>query len=66
MDLMADIGATNTRCALLNDKGQELASEVFQNADFSGVAAVLSASALRPSPSHRRKEEDAAPDQDAA
>jgi hypothetical protein len=29
-------------------------------------AAVLSASALRPGPSGRRKEEDAAPDQDAA
>ena len=41
MDLMADIGATNTRCALLDDKGQELASEVFQNADFNGVAGLL-------------------------
>ncbi len=42
MDLMADIGATNTRCALLNDKGQELAAEVFKNADFTGVANLLS------------------------
>jgi len=42
MDLMADIGATNTRCALLNDKGQELAPEVFENADFTGVAGILS------------------------
>src|SRR5882672_3432603 len=41
MDLMADIGATNTRCALINDKGKELAPEVFQNADFTGVAGVL-------------------------
>ena len=41
MDLIADIGATNTRCALLNDKGQELASEVFLNADFTGVAGLL-------------------------
>lgn len=41
MDLIADIGATNTRCALLNDKGQELASEVFQNADFTGVLGLL-------------------------
>ncbi len=41
MDLMADIGATNTRCALLNDKGQELASEVFENADFTGVTGLL-------------------------
>jgi glucokinase len=39
---MADIGATNTRCALLDDKGQELASEVFHNADFNGVAGLLS------------------------
>lgn len=43
MDLIADIGATNTRCALLNDKGQELASEVFKNADFTGLAELLSA-----------------------
>src|SRR5882672_4252066 len=42
MDLMADIGATNTRCALLDDKGQELASEVFQNSDFTGLAGLLS------------------------
>jgi glucokinase len=38
---MADIGATNTRCALLNDKGQELAPEVFENANFTGVAGIL-------------------------
>jgi glucokinase len=43
MDLMADIGATNTRCALIDDHGQELAPELFENADFSGVAAVLTA-----------------------
>jgi glucokinase len=41
MDLMADIGATNTRCALLNDKGQELAAEVFHNADFTGLVGLL-------------------------
>lgn len=41
MDLMADIGATNTRCALLDDKGNELAAEVFQNADFTGVTGIL-------------------------
>lgn len=41
MDLMADIGATNTRCALLDDSGQELAPEVFENADFTGVEGVL-------------------------
>jgi len=38
---MADIGATNSRCALVNDKGQELAPEIFENADFTGVAGVL-------------------------
>ena len=31
---MADIGATTTRCALLDDKGQEVAPEIFENADF--------------------------------
>ena len=41
MDLMADIGATTTRCALVDDKGQELAPEVFENADFAGVTGVL-------------------------
>lgn len=41
MDLIADIGATNTRCALLDDKGQELASEVFENADFTGLTGLL-------------------------
>jgi len=39
---MADIGATTTRCALLDDKGQELAPESFENTDFTGVAGVLS------------------------
>ena len=41
MDLIADIGATNTRCALLNDKGQELAPEVFENANFTGLAGII-------------------------
>jgi len=41
VDLIADIGATNTRCALLDDKGHELAPEAFDNADFTGVAGVL-------------------------
>ena len=40
---MADIGATTTRCALIDDKGQELAPEVFENAEFTGVAGVLRA-----------------------
>jgi glucokinase len=38
---MADIGATTTRCALLDDRGQELAPEVFDNGDFTGVVGVL-------------------------
>jgi glucokinase len=38
---MADIGATTTRCALVDDKGRELAPEIFENADFDGVVAVL-------------------------
>jgi glucokinase len=42
VDLIADIGATTTRCTLLNDKGQELAPEIFENQDFTGVAGVLS------------------------
>ena len=41
MDLMADIGATNTRCALVDHKGEELAAEVFHNADFSSLAGLL-------------------------
>ena len=41
MDLMADIGATTTRCALLDDRGQELAPEIFDNSDFTGVVGVL-------------------------
>jgi glucokinase len=41
VDLLADIGATTTRCALLDDKGHELAPEIFENADFTGVAGVL-------------------------
>ena len=38
---MADIGATNTRCALLDDQGKEFAAEVFQNADFAGLTDLL-------------------------
>ncbi len=41
MDLIADIGATTTRCTLLDDKGHELAPQIFENADFTGVAGVL-------------------------
>ena len=38
---MADIGATTTRCALIDDKGQEVAPETFENADFTGIVGVL-------------------------
>jgi glucokinase len=41
LDLIADIGATNTRCALLDDKGREVAGEVFENSDFTGLTGVL-------------------------
>ena len=41
MDLLADIGATSSRCALLDDKGRVLSPEVFHNADFAGVEGLL-------------------------
>ncbi len=43
MDLIADIGATNTRCALLNDKGHTLALEHFANSDYPDLPSLLSA-----------------------
>lgn len=42
MDLIADIGATNSRCALLDDAGHVLAPEVFSNADFTGIEGMIS------------------------
>lgn len=41
MDLIADIGATYARCALLDDRGRVLSPETFHNATFSGLAEVL-------------------------
>jgi glucokinase len=41
MDLIADIGATNTRCGLLDGKGRLTAVEVFHNVDHSGIHEVL-------------------------
>ena len=38
---MADIGATTTRCALVDDKGLEIAPEIFANADFTSVTGAL-------------------------
>lgn len=42
MDLIADVGATNTRCALLDDRGRLLSTETFENANFTGLEGVLS------------------------
>jgi len=41
MDLIADIGATNSRCALLDDKGRVIADEIFSNTELSGVDGLL-------------------------
>jgi glucokinase len=41
MDLMADIGATHTRCALLDADGKEAAPEVYDNVDFTSLAGIL-------------------------
>jgi glucokinase len=41
MDLIADIGATNSRCALLDRSGQFARTENFSNADFDSLEALL-------------------------
>jgi glucokinase len=43
MDLIADIGATHSRCALLDHEGALLAAETFNNSEFGGVEALLQA-----------------------
>ena len=43
MDLVADIGATHSRCALLDHEGAILAPETFNNSEFAGVEALLQA-----------------------
>ena len=43
MDLVADIGATNTRCALVDAKGQALAVERFENERYGNLDEVLDA-----------------------
>ena len=43
MDLIADIGATHSRCALLDHEGAILAAETFNNSEFDGVEALLNA-----------------------
>jgi glucokinase len=41
MDLIADIGATHTRCALIDDKGQAVAAENFESNAFASPHDVL-------------------------
>jgi glucokinase len=41
MDLIADIGATNARCALLDDSGRVVSAEVFENRRFAGLEPLL-------------------------
>ncbi len=43
MDLIADIGATYTRCALLDDDATTLAQQDFSNGEFAGIEDVLGA-----------------------
>ena len=43
MDLIADIGATLSRCALLDHEGAILAPETFNNSEFDGVEPMLQA-----------------------
>ncbi len=41
MDLIADIGGTHSRCALIDDKGRLVAAETYENREFGGVREVL-------------------------
>lgn len=43
MDLLADVGATYTRCTLLDDDANACAPETFSNAEFAGIGDVLGA-----------------------
>lgn len=43
MDLIADIGATNSRCALLDKQGHLVSPEIFENRNFAGIDQVLDA-----------------------
>ncbi len=42
MDLIADIGGTNTRCAIVDDDGNVVATQTFDNANFRNLQAVFS------------------------
>ncbi len=41
MDLIADIGATNSRCALLDEKGRVIAVQRFSNSDYPDLGTLL-------------------------
>lgn len=41
MDLIADIGTTNFRYALVNDSGQIVTTEVFSSSSFSSIEALF-------------------------
>lgn len=41
MDLIADIGATHSRCALIDQEGRVVAQEHFKNADFDDLESLL-------------------------
>lgn len=41
MDLIADIGATNARCALIDDDGRTIRSDIRLNRDFPSLESVL-------------------------
>lgn len=43
MDLIADIGATNSRCALVDERGDVQLPEVFANEHFAGIEEMLAA-----------------------
>jgi glucokinase len=43
MDLIADIGATHSRCALLDHDGEILAPETFSNSEYTGIEPLLRA-----------------------
>lgn len=42
MDLIADIGGTNTRCAIVDDDGSLVVPQTFENATFRNLQTVLS------------------------
>jgi glucokinase len=53
MDLIADIGATNTRCALVDEHGRVGSIERFENVDFASLQPLLDAYLARHCASER-------------